>query len=656
MRMPTVSPYGEWKSPITADMIAEGGVRLGEIVTDGSDVYWLESRPAEGGRSVVVRRSADDIVSDATPHGYNARNAVHEYGGGSYTVHRGDVYFTNWEDQRVYKQPGGGAPIALTAPPDVPKGTRYADLSVTEDGGCLLCVRETHSANGGEAVNEVVCVDTTTGDVSVLASGNDFYAAPRACASNGGIAWLTWDHPNMPWDGSRLYSGGLNPRAPKVTVTTVAQLAGSDEVGITQPRWSADGILHYVSDASGWWRLCAWRDGAESELLSSDCDVAGPDWQFGFSSYAFLADGQVVVARGGEASGQLLILGTGSRQTRSVDVPYSEIIYVVAGQRANHIYFIGASPTASSAVVRCDIETGECDELRSTMHPGLDTAHLSTPRHIVFPTTEDAVAHSWYYPPTNADHVAPPDSLPPLMVVCHGGPTSRSGTAFDPKLQYWTSRGFALVDVNYRGSSGYGRAYRDALKSNWGKYDTDDCIAAARFLKSEGLVDPQRIVIRGGSAGGYTTINALTFHDEFAAGAAYYGIADLSVFIGDTHKFESRYLDSLVGPYPKEAQRYHDRSAINFVDRLSTPMIILQGLEDEIVPPSQAELMVEALERKGVTHAYLGFEGEQHGFRIAANVVRAQEAELRFYGIVLGFTPADDISDDVFGGTLRQFQ
>ena len=656
MSMPTVATYGEWKSPITAHMIASGGVKLGEIVADGADVYWLESRPDEGGRSVVVRCTPGGGTCDVTPQGFNARNAVHEYGGASYAVHDGDVYFTNWDDQRVYKQSDGGVPVPLTAPPDVPKGTRFADLSVTEDGKCLLCVRETHHATGAEAANEVVCINTATGDASVLASGSGFYAAPRACIANGGIAWLAWDHPNMPWDGSRLYSGGFNPSASVAEITTVAHLTGSDDVSITQPRWSPGGTLHFVSDVSGWWRLCAWRDGAATELLASDFDVAGPDWQFGFSSYAFLDNGQVVIARGGESSGELLILGPGARPIRSVAVPYSEISYVAAGNGGDHVYFIGASPIASNAVVRCDIESGECTELRSTMQSGLDSGNLSTPEHIVFPTTDDAVAHAWYYPPTNRDYSAPSGSLPPLMVVCHGGPTSRSGTAFDPKLQYWTSRGFALVDVNYRGSSGYGRAYRDALKSNWGKYDTDDCIAAARYLSGKGLVDPDRVVIRGGSAGGYTTINALTFHDVFAAGAAYYGIADLSVFIGDTHKFESRYLDSLVGPYPEEAQRYHDRSAINFVDQLSTPMIILQGLEDKIVPPSQAELMVAALERKGVTHAYLGFEGEQHGFRIAANVVRAQEAELRFYGIVLGFEPADGISDDVFGGTLRQYR
>lgn len=645
--MPRVAPYGSWKSPITAEMVASGGISLSEIAVDGDDVYWIESRPSEGGRSVIVLRDSHGNVSDAIGEGWNARNAVHEYGGGSYAVQDGTVYFTNWDDQRIYSQLRGEAPVVLTQQPDIARGLRYADLSVTRDGKSIACIRETHFDNSEEARNEVVSVDTTSGQVTVLATGEDFYASPRPCYAHDGMAWLTWNHPNMPWDGSRLMSGSLSPFDDQPALTTVAHLAGDDGVSIVQPRWSPDGILHFVSDASGWWRLCAWRDGVQQEVFASDFDVAGPDWRFGFSAYAFLADGRTVIARGGASSGMLLLIEDGAKSPRRVDVPYSEISYLTADRESEVVYFVGASPTASNVVVRCDVDTGECEELRSTMPAGLDSAYISTPRPIVFPTTDDAEAYAWYYPPTNPEYVALPSERPPLMVVCHGGPTSRSGTGFDPKLQYWTSRGFALVDVNYRGSSGFGREYRDALKTKWGVYDTDDCIAASRYLIALGEADQDRVVIRGGSAGGYTTINALTFHDEFAAGAAYYGIADLSVFIGDTHKFESRYLDSLVGPYPEQAQRYHDRSAINFFDQLSTPMIILQGLEDEIVPPSQAELMVEALDSKGIPHAYIGFPGEQHGFRVAANIVRAQQAELYFYGKVLGFTPADDIGDDV---------
>lgn len=645
--MSKIAPYGSWESPITAEMIASGGVRLSEIVVDGDDVYWLESRPAEGGRQVIVRCDSGGAISDVTLPGYNARNAVHEYGGGSYAVRDGTVYFTNWEDQRIYSQSRGDVPVALTPAPDIPRGARYADLSVIREGRFLICVRETHSDDGEEARNEVVCVNTSSGNVGLMATSADFCSSPRVCAAHNGVAWLAWNHPNMPWDGSVLLSGSLSPFSGQLAIITVVGLAGDDDVSIAQPRWSPDGILHYASDESGWWRLYAWREGAQVEVLASDFDVVGPDWQFGFSGYTFLSDGRVVIARGGDTAGRLILVERGAWSPREIEVPYSEMTYLTASRESDVVYFVGASPTSPNAIVRCDVATGQCDELVSTSVAGLDAAYISLPEPIVFPTTDDAEAHAWYYPPTNPEYAAPSGTLPPLMVVCHGGPTSRSGTGFDPKLQYWTSRGFALVDVNYRGSSGYGRAYRDALKTKWGIYDTDDCIAAARHLKAAGLVDPDRVVIRGGSAGGYTTINALTFHDEFAAGAAYYGIADLSVFIGDTHKFESRYLDSLVGPYPEQAQRYHDRSAINFIDQLSTPMIILQGLEDAIVPPSQADLMVAALERKGVPHAYIGFPGEQHGFRVAANIVRAQEAELYFYGKVLGFTPADDIGDDV---------
>ena len=653
--MPTAAPYGSWKSPITAGMIAAGGTRLSEIVTDGDTLYWLESRPEESGRSVIVTLAPDGSTNDVTPAGFNVRNAVHEYGGGSYAVHDATVYFANWDDQRIYLQRGDSPPVALTQPPSIPRGSRYADLTVMRGGKGLLCIRETHSDDDTEAVNQIVCIDTSSGAPTVLASGNDFYGSPRAAEAHDGIVWLTWNHPDMPWDGCEMISGSLSPFGDKPHVATAAKLAGGQptsgaqhrRTSIAQPRWSPDGTLHYTSDESNWWRLQAWRDGASVELLDADFDIGRPDWQFGFSSYTFLPDGNIAIPRGGVTSGNILILNPSTGSIRSLDVPYSEIGYIKPKPNSQHVYFVGASPDASDAIVQCNTGTGECIELRATMNPDLEPAYLAKPSHIIFPTTDDGEAHAWYYPPTNPDYNAPDSELPPLIVVCHGGPTSRSGTAFDPKLQYWTSRGFALVDVNYRGSSGYGTIYRDALKQKWGIYDTDDCIAAANYLKAQGSVDPDRVVIRGGSAGGYTTINALTFHDDFAAGAAYYGIADLTVFIGDTHKFESRYLDSLIGAYPQEAQRYHDRSAINFIHQLSTPMIILQGLEDEIVPPSQADIMVNALESKGIPHAYIGFPGEQHGFRKAENIIRAQEAELTFYGKVLGFQPADDIADDV---------
>ena len=644
--MTIIAPYGSWKSPIAAEMMIGGGRRrLSEIRCDRNDIYWLDGRPKQGGRQVIMRLSPDGEMTDLTPTAFNSRNAVHEYGGGSYAVGDRTVYFTNWSDQRIYVQQDGGDPAPLTAEPPVPRGARFADLTITANGKYLLCVRETHTDDGEEAVNEIVAVDTGTVAEKVIATGRDFYCAPRESNRHDGIAWTEWDHPNMPWDGNSLMSGSFD--ANDAAVSTTAELVGGTGESIVQPSWGSNGLLHFATDRSGWWNVYVWRDGEMVNLLEEESDHGRPDWQFGFSSYAHLADGKIALGKGGATSGSIVLIDPGSNSTQSIKIPFSEVSYVTASPDGKSILFVGSSPTQEPAVVRLELATEMCETVYSPSEVSVEPGYLSSPQHIVFPTTENGAAHAYYYAPTNQDFTAPDGELPPLVTICHGGPTSASGTGLDLSTHYWTSRGFAVVDVNYRGSSGYGKVYRDALKGKWGIYDTDDCIAAAQHLIDQGLVDKDRVIIRGGSAGGYTTINALTFHDFFAAGAALYGIADLMVFIGDTHKYESRYLESLVGPYPAQAQRYHDRSAINFMDQLATPMIILQGLEDEIVPPSQAEIMVDALESKGLPYAYIGFPGEQHGFRQAANIIRAQEAELYFYGKVLGFEPADEIGDEV---------
>ncbi len=644
--MTTIAPYGSWKSPITAEMLISGGKRrLTEIKCDGEDVYWLDARPNEGGRIVIMRQSSDGGTQDLTPAPFNSRNAVHEYGGGSYAVHNRTVYFTNWSDQRIYLQNDGGEPQPLTAEPDIPRGSRYADLTLTPNGKFLICVRETHTDDGNEATNEIAAIDTTSGEARIIASGRDFYCAPRVAANHDGIVWTEWDHPNMPWDGNYLVSGSFD--STNASVSTTSTLTGGQDEAIVQPSWSHDGTLHFATDRTGWWNIHAWRDGQMVNLFEEDSDHGRPDWQFGFSSYAHLPDGRIALGKGGVASGSVTVIDPASGSIRSIEIPYSEVSYITADSQGESLYFVGSSPTEEPAITKLQLETETCETIYAPSSVNVAPGYLSSPQHVVFPTTENGEAHAFYYEPTNQDFAAPEGEQPPLVVICHGGPTSASGTGLDFSTHYWTSRGFAVVDVNYRGSSGYGKAFRDALKGKWGIYDTDDCIAAAQYLIDQNLVDRDRVIIRGGSAGGYTTINALTFHDFFAAGAALYGIADLMVFIGDTHKFESRYLESLVGPYPAEAQRYHDRSAINFMNQLATPMIILQGLEDEIVPPSQAEIMVEALESKGLPYAYIGFPGEQHGFRQAANIIRAQEAELYFYGKVLGFEPADEIDDEV---------
>ncbi len=634
----TAAPYGSWKSPITPDLITAGSIRLSELWVDDGDLYWLEGRPAEGGRYVIVRRSAGGSVADVIPEGFNARNAVHEYGGGAYAVHNGTVYFSNWDDQRLYKVTRGGTPEPITPEPAIERGDRYADLDLSPDGRFIVCVRERHHQDR-EADNELVAIPTDgSEEPRVIAAGRDFYSSPRISPDGEAIAWTTWDHPNMPWDDTELWSATFEENG---TVAFETRIAGGKDESVIQPLWSPSGFLYFISDRTGWWNLYSWRDGAAANFLAEEFDTGGPSWAFRFSTYCFRQDGSSVVRKGEGASGSLIAVSGSGGRTGATEVQYSDISYVTAS--ADAIYFIGSSPTRAPEVVRMDPESGATETIKKSSTVSVDSDYVSIPEPITFPTTDDGTAHAFYYAPKNAEFTGESEELPPLMVICHGGPTGSTSPSLSLMTQYWTSRGVAVVDVNYRGSTGYGREYRNALREKWGIYDTDDCIAAADYLAQRNLADEKRTVIRGGSAGGYTTINALTFHEVFAAGAAYYGIADLNVFLGDTHKFESRYLDSLIGPYPGEQQRYHDRSAINFTEQLSAPMIIFQGLEDRIVPPSQAEIMVKALEENGITHAYVPFEGEQHGFRKSENIERAMEAELYFYGVVLGFDPADEI-------------
>ncbi|MCH8229374.1 MAG: S9 family peptidase [Chloroflexi bacterium] len=635
----TSSPYGSWKSPITARLIAAGGLKLAEVRVDGPDVYWLEGRPEEAGRYVIVRRSPDGSTVDINPERFNARNAVHEYGGGAYAVRDGVVYFANWDDQRIYRASGGDGPVAITGEPAIERGDRYSDLTLSNDSRWILCVRERHQ-EGAEAVNELVAVPADgSGDVQVLATGHDFYSSPRQNDAGDRVCWLSWDHPNMPWDGCELWVANFDSAAGTVSNEQLA--TGGANVSIVQPEWAPDGTLVFISDESGWWNLTKWAGGKVEPVLAEEVDHGGPAWAFGFRTYAFTQDGAVVLKDSQGGRGRFRMIGLDGTVIAETPVSHTSMSDVtVIGE---DVVYVGASPASAAEVVRVNPGDGSVATLKSSSDVELDPAYLSTPEAITFPTTEDGEAHAFYYAPTNPEFETDASDKPPLLVISHGGPTGATSAALSLSVQFWTSRGFAVVDVNYRGSTGHGRAFRDALKGKWGVYDTDDCIAAADYLVNKGLADGERLAIKGGSAGGYTTINALTFHDRFAVGATYYGIADLSVFVSDTHKYESRYLDSLIGPYPEAKQLYHDRSAINFTDRLSAPMIIFQGLEDKIVPPSQAEIMALALREKGIPFALLMFEGEQHGFRQSKNIIRSLEAELYFYGRVLGFTPADEI-------------
>ncbi|MFD2093842.1 prolyl oligopeptidase family serine peptidase [Blastococcus deserti] len=638
----TLLPHGAWPTPITSELVVRAAAQLGEVVVDGDDVWWSESRPAEGGRSVIVRRSADGTVSDVLPPPWNARTRVHEYGGGAWTVAGGTLWFTEFTDQRLYRlDPGAASPVPVTPEPDVPAGVRHADLRVTADG--VLAVRETHPASGAAAdvVNELVRVGSDGS--AVLVSGPDFVSDPRPSPEgsgfgDGALAWLQWDHPYMPWDAAQLVVRGGDGRE--------HVLAGGPGESVVQPVWGDDGTLWFLSDRTDFWSLYRRPPRGEVELVVDlGSDIGGPQWRFGQSRYALLADGRVVLAYARAGRDRLAVLEPGG-ELRDLDLPWGTFRYVTAQGTA--VVCLAAGPSSEPVVLRVDVDGAGAEVLRPARELGLDPAWFSVPEHLGFPTPEAGtgidIAHALVYPPTNPEATAPDGDLPPLLVVVHGGPTAAAVPVLDLGIQYWTSRGFCVADVDYRGSVGYGRRYRDALQGRWGQVDLDDVVACARFLAEAGRVDPARMAIRGGSAGGYTTLAALTMRPGvFTAGASHFGLADLRAFVGETHKFESRYLDGLVAPWPSRADVYVERSPINHVDALDTPLAVFQGEEDAIVPPAQAEVIVAALREKGVPHAYLLFPGEQHGFRKAENIRAALDGELSFYAQVWGFDlPADE--------------
>jgi dienelactone hydrolase len=635
------APYGSWRSPVTSAMVASGGVSLDELWVDGEDLYWLEGRPLEGGRQVLCRSAAGAPPEDQFPPPLNVRTRVHEYGGGSYTVHDGTVWFSNFSDQRLYRQDPGTQPRPVTPEPATPAGLRYADAVLDPGGGWLVCVRESH--DGAEVTSELVALPADgPAAPHVLASGRDFYASPRLDPSGRRLAWLEWDHPRMPWDGTECMLAGFDPAAGRLDGEP-ALVAGGPDTSVAQPAWSPDGVLHFISDSSGWWNLYRVAAGRAEPLAPMDAEFAMPGWTLDQSTYAFLEDGTIVCLYGHGPVWRLGLIGPGAAVT-PLDLPFTSFYPPrLRTTLAGRIATFAGSATQAAALITVDPATAEYQVVQRSRDLRLDPADLSVPRPIEFPTEGGQTAYALYYPPANSSFQAPGGELPPLLVTSHGGPTAQVVDQLSLSVQYFTSRGFAVVDVDYGGSSGYGRAYRQRLRGQWGIVDTQDCINAARHLADQGLADPKRLAIRGGSAGGYTTLCALTFHDIFAAGASYFGVADVETLARDTHKFESHYLDGLIGPYPQAAELYRRRSPIHHTDLLSCPVILLQGLEDAVVPPAQAEQMAGALDAKGIPHAYLAFEGEQHGFRRAPNIRRALEAELYFYGRMLGFDLADPV-------------
>jgi dipeptidyl aminopeptidase/acylaminoacyl peptidase len=641
--MPTVAPYGSWKSPITSEAIVAATVTLGEIRVDGEDVYWAELRPSEGGRVVIVRRGKDGKTEDVNRAPFSARTRVHEYGGGAWAVQGGTVYFTDYGSQVLYRQRRGEEPVALT-PEGGKVGYRYADMVVDAARGRVICVRERHEEGGHEAVNEVVAVPIDGGPDAgvVLVSGADFYASPRLNADGTAVAWLQWGHPRMPWEGTELWEAELRGDG---SLGGARRVAGGEREAVFQPEYGPDGGLYFVSDRTGWGNLYRRRgDGEVEQLTREEAEFATPQWVFGLTTYAFDDVGRVACTyvKNGELRVGLLDLETKALapiETRFTSVVRSRSIRV----RGVKAYLGAASPTEPSSIVELDLESGKTTVLRRSSALAIDAGYISVPRAIEFPTEGGRTAHGFFYVPMNGDYVAPEGEKPPLIVKGHGGPTSATTSALDANIQFWTSRGFGVLDVNYGGSTGFGREYMERLMGQWGIVDVDDCCAGARYLAERGEADRARLAITGGSAGGYTTLCALTFRDVFTAGASHFGVSDLEALATDTHKFESRYLDSLVGPYPERKDLYVARSPIHHVERLSCPVIFTQGLEDPVVPPNQAERMVEALKQKGIPVAYVPFAGERHGYRKAENIKRALDAELYFYSRVWGFALADEI-------------
>lgn len=635
MTTPQRAPFGEWRSPITSDLIVADSIRLGAPTIDGEDIYWLEGRPIEGGRNVLVRRTPDGATSDVTPAGYNIRTLVHEYGGGAYLVVDGVVYFSNFADQRIYRQVIGEEPQPVT--PN--SGLRYADAVLDRARNRLICVCEEQVAVENEAINSIIAVALDgTGNITTLAKGNDFYSSPRLSPADRGLAYLTWNHPNLPWDGTELWVGDFQPDG---TLAHEQLVSGGKNESIFQPEWSPEGIITFVSDTSNWWNLYRYRDGQFEYLAPMAAEFGVPQWVFGMTTYAYRTANSIICTYTQDGIWHLASLDLNvPGSLKEIPTPYQSIGSIrVAGDR---VVLGGGSPTASSELALLDLNTGTLTTLRRANNVTIDASYLSVAQPIAFPTENGLTAHAFFYPPRNPDFVAPEGEKPPLLVMSHGGPTSATSSTLDMEIQYWTTRGIGVLDVNYGGSTGYGREYRQRLNGQWGVVDVDDCINGAKYLVARGQADGERLLITGGSAGGYTTLAALTFRKVFRAGASHYGISD-QVALLDSHKFESRYNDSLIGPYPERKDLYIERSPIHFADQIAVPVIFFQGLEDKVVLPEQSEKMVDALRSKHLPVAYLAFAGEQHGFRKAENIKRALDGEFYFYSRILGFTPADAI-------------
>jgi len=633
--MPETAPYGTWKSPISAGMIAGKTIGLDQPQLHIDSCYWIERRPVENGRQVIVRQNADGTVADLLPTPYSARSRVHEYGGASYIVADNVVYFVNDSDQGIYLIESGRRPELVYAK----HGLRFADLQFDFCHQRLVCICEDHNGSG-EATNSLVALTINSEHtLTTLHEGADFYASPAVRADGEALAWLSWNHPNMPWDGTELWQANIQHEG---GLHDARRIAGGETVSVFQPQWSPDNKLYFVSDASGWWQLYCQHDRDPKLLCDLEAEFGLPQWVFGMSTYGFISADTIACSYCEHGEWFLALLCTRTGELSRIELPYGDITGVRSDK--DRIIFLAGSTSTSTELLAYNPNQKKLSILKKSLPTPIGKQYLSTAQKISFTTADGIFSHGFFYEPRNDNYAAPSAERPPLIVMSHGGPTAATGNSLNLKIQYWTSRGFAVLDVNYGGSTGYGRAYRQRLDGQWGIVDVGDCESGAKYLASADKVDNHRLIIRGSSAGGYTTLCALTFTDTFNAGASLYGIGDLEALVRDTHKFESRYLDRLVGPLPSSQEVYRERSPLFHADKLSCPVIFFQGQEDKVVPPNQADSIVSALREHGIAVSYLLFAGEQHGFRLAQTIVRALEAELYFYGKIFGFKPADNIA------------
>jgi dipeptidyl aminopeptidase/acylaminoacyl peptidase len=622
--------FGSWKSSLTAELIFSRLTEMKSLFVENGQLYWSEQRP--DGKTVIVRMDSNGTFLDITPPGVSVGTRVHEYGGGEFTVSEGEVFFSDLANQQVYRLFPGGSLSKVTESSNM----RYADFVIDRGRNKIIAVREDHTYSDLQPENLIAAISLEEPSENVLISGQDFYSNPRLNVAGDRMCWLSWDHPNMPWDGTELWVGEFLPDG---RIGERWKIAGGKEESIVQPEWGEDGNLYFVSDRSGWWNLYRWRDGRTQPLLPMEAEFGEPQWVFGQKVYSLASRNRLVCAYNRGGVYQLGILNTRSLDFSPVDVPFVTISNIVSS--GEKVVFVGGSERDLPVIAELDLASRGLRMLYRTEPVPQDDESISIGIPFEFPTEGGQTSFCYFYPPRNTNFQAPEKELPPLLVMSHPGPTGVTTNSYRSRVQFWTSRGFAVLDVNYGGSTGYGRSYRERLNGNWGIVDVADCVSAARFFVEQGKVDGNRLAITGRSASGFTTLSALTFHRLFQAGASYYGVCDLEALAKETHKFESHYNDRLIGAYPAMRDVYIQRSPIHHTDRLSSPIILLQGGDDPVVLPSQAEKMAAAVRDRGLPVAYLTFPGERHGFSKAENRIRALEAELYFYSKVFGFEPAD---------------